>query len=167
MAWRGWSVWNGSLRASCSLVAACRWDPWRLHGSVMTVMGWSWRNGGYHTMEFFWTDLVLKQALDLELVIPHDWESPYLSHKKDDGIWPWQTQGLSLPKMTREIGDSLLKKWDEMVSEMGFLWGKFGWRLLRQFSQVMMSKGLKYGTESNEASGREPTVSCVARSLMN
>ena len=58
------------------------------------------------------------------------------------------------------------EKWDEMVTEMGFLWGKFGWRLLRQFSQVMMSKGLKYGTESNEASGREPTVSCVARSLM-
>ena len=106
MAWRGWSVWNGSLRASCSLVAACRWDPWRAPWWQSWV-DHPWRMEGTTPWKF-WTDLVLKQAWDLDWLSPMT-ESPYLSHKKEDGIWPWQKQGLSLPKMTREIGDSLLK----------------------------------------------------------
>ena len=36
--------------------------PWLRDDSHGLIM----EDGGYHTMEFFWTDLVLKQALDLD-----------------------------------------------------------------------------------------------------
>lgn len=153
-------------RITESFMLSCRGlQVGSMEGSVMTVMGWSsMEDGGYHTMEILdW--LSIETSMGFRLVIPHDWIPISQSQKRRWDLTLTKT-GIESTKNDQRNWGFAPEKWDEMVSEMGFLWGKFGWRLLRQASQAMMSKGLKYGTESNEASGREPTVSCVARSLM-
>ena len=139
-----------------------------IHGGSMAPWWQSWVDHGgwrvpHHGIFLDW--LSIETSIGFRLVIPHDWIPISQSQKRWWDLTLTNT-GIESTKNDQWNWGFAPEKWDEMVSEMGFLWGKFGWRLLRQFSQVMMSKGLKYGTESNEASGREPTVSCVARSLM-